>query len=175
LVIDGDTPQDLRADALITKRNDIALAILLADCVPVLLYDPKKKVVAAIHAGWRGTVANITQATIIKMKEQFNCNPQDIIAGIGPSISVENYEVGPEVKEAADLAMGEYHNTVINKNGKLYFDLWKANKLQLLKSGLEDSNIEVSGICTYRNNETFFSARANKPITGRFAAVIKIK
>ncbi|MFW5760415.1 MAG: peptidoglycan editing factor PgeF [Cyclobacteriaceae bacterium] len=174
LVVGHNHPLDLNADALITKEKNIALAVLLADCVPVLIYDKINKVTAAIHAGWRGTVANIVVATISKMQQTFGTDPENVVAGIGPSIGPEVYEVGPEVKEAADNSLGNGHGSIEKRNGRYYFNLWKANQLQLLQCGVPSSNIEIAGICTYQNPEVFFSARKIKPVTGRFAAVIKI-
>lgn len=89
-------------DALITNEPGLFVCVQTADCVPVLLYDPQKKVVAAVHAGWRGTISKITQKTISLMTEKFGCNPADIIAGVGPSIHMHAYEVGPEVVEAVE-------------------------------------------------------------------------
>jgi polyphenol oxidase len=174
IIIDKNNSQDLVADALITKDNDVVLAVLLADCVPLILYDTENKVIAAIHAGWRGTIANITTATINEMQEQFFTKPKNIIAGIGPSIGPEVYEVGYEVKEAADLSFGKNHDTIILKGEKYFFNLWKANELQLIRCGVQKENIEIAGICTYQNADTFFSARKIKPVTGRFAAVVKL-
>jgi hypothetical protein len=132
-------------DALITNKPSLFICVQSADCVPVLLYDPQKKVVAAIHAGWRGTVFKIAQKTIRKMTEKYNCNPADIVAGIGPSIHMHAYEVGSEVVEAVQFNFS--NSPVLLKpslnDGKAYFDLWEANKTVLIESGIPEENIEV--------------------------------
>lgn len=174
LVINHDHPLDLTADAFISSEKNIALAVLLADCVPILMYDKENQVIAAVHAGWRGTVANIVLATIYKMQQNYNTRPENIIAGIGPSIGPEVYEVGLEVKEAADNSLGDNHGSIEKRDEKYFFNLWKANQVQLESAGVSAENIEVAGICTYQNSEVFFSARKTKPVTGRFAAVIKL-
>jgi len=173
-IVDKNNSKDLVADAIITTDNNVVLAVLLADCVPLIIYDTKNNVVAAVHAGWRGTVANITTATIREMQQQYSTDPNNIVVGIGPSISPNVYEVGYEVKEAADLAFGKNHNTIITKGEKYFFDLWRANELQLIRCGVPKESIEIAGICTYKNTDTFFSARKTKPVTGRFAAVVKL-
>ena len=108
------------------------------------------------------------------MQKAFNSKPENILAGIGPSIGPEVYEVGLEVKEAADSSLGQDHDSIENREGKYFFNLWKANQIQLLKGGVPMKNIEIAEICTFKNSDVFFSARRIKPVTGRFAAVIKL-
>jgi YfiH family protein len=154
-------------DAFITNTPSILIGVLSADCVPILLYDPIKGVVASIHAGWRGTVAEIVICTIQRMMQAFNCSPSSIIAGIGPSISSTNFEVGDEVAI-------HFKDTCkcIGTNGKMHIDLWLANKLQLLEMGVKEHNISISGLCTFANNTAFYSARKDGIQTGRLASVI---
>ena len=161
-------------DALITSLSGICLMTTAADCVPVLLYDPVKKAIAAVHAGWRGTISKIVTHTIEAMQEAFGSEPQHIIAGIGPSIGPEVYEVGGDVITAVVEAFGDEAQrlfTVAETPLKSKFNLWEANKIQLLKMGVPNENIEVAGICTFSNHENFFSVRASKN-SGRFAAGI---
>ncbi len=160
------------SDAMITDRKNICLFLFAADCMPVLFYDKKKQVIAAAHSGWKGTVKKIIQKTVLKMIEIYNSNPNDIIAGIGPSISVENYEVGENVISEVKNAFGTKEKYLrFNKtNGKYHFDMWYAAKQQLIEIGIPENNIEISGYCTYDNNDLFFSAR--KGNTGRFGAGI---
>lgn len=157
-------------DALITNEPTLGIAVLFADCVPVLVYDPEKKVVAVIHAGWRGTVAKIVEKTIEKMVAVFNCNPTNILAGIGPSISPHVYEVGTEVIVEVEKAFGSKTPFITNEqeNGKAHLNLWECNKQCLLNTGVLEKNIQIAGICTQKNADTFFSVRANAD-TGRFA------
>lgn len=161
-------------DAMITAEKDLCLMIMGADCVPVLLYDPVKKIIGAAHAGWRGTVQGIATTTVNVMLKEFGCNPNDIVAGIGPSIGPQNYEVDQVVYDAFSEAF-DYCDVLFTngkQSGKYQLDLWTANKIQLLNAGLKEENIEVSGICTFENNEDFFSAR--KGDSGRFGSGIMI-
>lgn len=174
VVVKGTRCENLEdTDALITNVPGICIAVLSADCVPVLLYDRQEKVVAAIHAGWRGTVARIVQATIKEMKSRFACKGENILAGIGPSICQEVYEVGKEVIDEVEKAFGREADLIkAGVPGKGYPNLWAANKLQLLEEGIPEKNIEVAGICTFSNVNKFFSARKEPEGTGRFAAGI---
>ncbi len=161
-------------DALITNQKGICLAVIFADCVPILVFDPVCQVVGAIHAGWRGTVAKIIEKTIEKMQTEFGTNPSDIIAGIGPSISPKAYEVGNEVIEQVEAAFPTINLVSNQTTEKGYLNLWEANKQSLLKSGVLEKNIEIAGLCTKKNHETFFSVRHSKE-TGRFASGIMLK
>ncbi len=161
-------------DAMITNEKNLYLMIMGADCVPILLYDPTKEIIGAAHAGWRGTVQGIALSTVKAMQNEFGCNPKHLIAGIGPSIGPQNYEVDQVVYDAFSDAFDYFNDLFTNgkQPGKYQLDLWKANKIQLLNAGLREENIEVSGICTFENNEVFFSAR--KGDSGRFASGIMI-
>jgi YfiH family protein len=156
------------SDALITQHPDILLMVQVADCVPILLYDPVNKVIAAIHAGWKGTVKLIVEKTIKKMVDEFGSDPKDIIAGIGPSVGPCCYEVGKEVIHDAGN-MKEF----IDKRGR--FDLWRANESQLISQGLKRSNIKIASVCTMCNKDIYFSSRASGGNTGRFGAGIILK
>jgi YfiH family protein len=163
----------METDALITNEKGICIAVMSADCVPILLYDKKNKAVAAIHSGWRGTVARILDKTLQQMHASFGTKGEDLIAGIGPSVSQESYEVGTEVVEEVILAFGKDSGLLIPQpNEKAKLDLWKANKIQLQQFGVPETQIEVSNLCTVLNNNNFFSAR--KGDTGRFAAGIML-
>lgn len=154
-------------DAMVTNVPGILLMIQVADCVPLLFYDPVKKVIAAAHAGWRGTVLKIARNTVNTMVKKYRSDIHNIYVGIGPSIGPCCYEVGREViQEAKGL--------ITTRNGSSYFDLWEANKRQIIDSGIPLSNIEVSQICSHCKSDTFFSSRAGKGITGRFAAGIML-
>ncbi len=161
----------LETDALITAEPGICIAVMSADCVPILLYDRRNNAVAAIHSGWRGTVARILEKTLREMHSVFGTRGQDLMAAIGPSVSQESYEVGEEVVQAVHDSFGKNQNLLIPQgDGKGRLDLWKANTIQLHEFGVSSSDIEVSNLCTVRNNEHFFSAR--KGDAGRFAAGI---
>jgi len=161
----------ISCDAMVTAVRGACLLIQVADCVPVLFYDPVNGVVAAAHAGWRGTVRNIAGKTVKVMMEVFGCKAEHILAGIGPSIGPCCYEVGEEVVlEARSAMLGE----ALSQDGKPVFDLWKANRIQLLNAGLKDSQVETSGICTRCQSGRFYSSRAGKGVTGRFGAGIML-
>jgi len=155
-------------DALITNVEGLVLCILTADCVPVLLYDKNKNVVAAIHAGWKGTQAQIVTKTVQKMTEVFGSNPKDILAGIAPSIGSCCYEVGEDVA-------GHFFKSpeAFTKQGEKYMlNLPYLNQQQLLDAGVEKANIEMSSICTACEVERFFSYRKEKGCSGRFMSMI---
>jgi polyphenol oxidase len=163
-------------DALITNERGLFICVQTADCVPILLFDPVKKVVAAIHAGWKGTIAKIAKKTIEQMVEKFDCNPADIVAGIGPSIHMHAYEVGPEVVEAVEASFT--NSSAMLKpsmnEGKAYFDLWEANQTALMESGLLEENIEIMGLCSFEHADLFYSARRDGTDTGRMVSGIKL-
>lgn len=164
-------------DALITKESFVCLSVLVADCVPVLFYDKKKKLVAVAHSGWHNSLLNIAGKTVKTLINDFDCDPVDIYVGIGPSISPENYTVK---KDVASLFLKNYENMkdeFIKKisDDKYLLDLWTLIKLQIEKEGVPGKNIEISGLCTFKNYDRFFSHRRSKGKTGRFAAGIMLK
>lgn len=160
-------------DALVTQELGYCISVMSADCVPILLYDRYHRAVAAVHSGWRGTVSRILEKTLHRMQSLFGSHGKDILACIGPSICRESYEVGAEVVDAVIQAFGNHHNLIVPTQGdKALFDLWEANTIQLLEFGVPPSQIERAGLCTYKNNDAFFSAR--KGDRGRFAAGIML-
>ena len=158
-------------DALISNVEGVVLSILTADCVPVLLYDHEKKVIAAVHAGWKGTKAQIVSKTVHKMREIYGCHPEDIIAGVAPSIGRCCYEVGSDVTQHFfDTPEG------FSAVGKKYMlDLPFINKQQLLDAGLKEEHIEMSDVCTACEIEQFFSYRKEQGCSGRFMSMIGLK
>jgi YfiH family protein len=145
--------------------------------VPILLYDPVLHISAAIHAGWRGTVHSVTANTIHALSDNFGCKPENLVAGIGPSIGPCCYEVGTDVEQAVlekwITPEGFLVKSIIKE--KPSFDLWYANRYELLRLGLKPENIETAGICTKCNSGAYFSSRAGNGITGRFCAGIMLK
>jgi YfiH family protein len=127
-------------DALITNAKGICLCILVADCVPILLYDPKKKLIAAVHAGWRGTVSRIVSRTLEHMIKILGSKPENILAGIGPAISQQNYEVGNEVADRFEFLFSDHPEITTKKpeTGKTHIDLQSANRVLLLRAGLSE-------------------------------------
>lgn len=161
-------------DAVISDIPGICLCISTADCIPVLCYDVHNKAIAAIHAGWRGTVARIVEKTLTQMRKEYGTRTQDVVAVIGPGISLHAFEVGDEVYNAFHDA-GFDMDAISCKYSKWHIDLWEANRLQLISSGVNPYNIEMSGICTYTENEDFFSARRLGINSGRIISGIILK
>lgn len=177
VVSSGNNHTIANTDALITNEPGLFVCVQTADCVPILLYDPQKRVVAAVHAGWRGTVSKIAMKTIRQMTEKFDCQPSDIVAGIGPSIHMHAYEVGPEVVEAvaANFSNSSALLKPSLKNGHAYFDLWEANKTVLEEAGIPEENIEVMGLCSFEHPDLFYSARRDGADTGRMVTGIRLE
>ena len=159
------------SDALITDLPGVMLVILTADCVPILLYDRKKKVAAAVHAGWKGTRLQIVFKTVEKMVEEFGSDPADILAGIAPSIGKCCYEVGEDVAKH----FFESPEALKRKGEKYMLDLPAVNHHQLLEAGLQENNIELSGVCTACEVDSFFSYRKEQGCSGRFMSLIGLK
>ena len=170
LYFDGTTEPRV-ADAVVTDRRDVLIGVQVADCVPVLLFDSARRVIAAVHAGWRGTAAGILKKTILFMSDRFACRPEDIAAAIGPGIGKCCYAVDHDVKEAVAKATGpgDYH---LSKGEKFFLDLPSANRHQALSSGIRLAHIWVSDECTCCNPDRFFSYRYAKGSTGRQAGFI---
>ncbi len=163
-------------DALITARAGICLCVQTADCVPILLFDPEKKVIAAIHAGWRGTVKKIVTVAISKMVAGYNSSPANILATVGASIGPEVYEVGYEVVNAVQKTVPNAEKTLYrNSSGKYHFNLWEANRQILLESGVLPENIEITGECSFEKNDKYFSARRDGIETGRMVTGIMMR
>jgi YfiH family protein len=163
-------------DALVTAESGVGLVVMVGDCVPIVLYDPVAHVLACVHAGWRGTVARVSEATVEAMAS-LGSRPRDIIAGLGPAISPDLYQVGDDVVAAAAGCFGPRGTAgVIRPDGagKWLFDLWAANLTVLREAGLRDDNLHVAALPTGRaGGDTFFSDREARPC-GRFAAIARL-
>jgi len=155
-------------DALITSVKGKVLGVKIADCAGILIYDFKKEIISAVHSGWRGSAQRILPKTIAKMQEHFGSNPQDILVFISPLPDAPKYEVGKEVAELFP------RSTIITPDGKYYFDNRKELLFQLLESGVEQRNIEISTQCTVSNNN-LHSYRRDKEKSGRMLAFIGMK
>lgn len=159
-------------DALMTNVEDVCIGVSTADCIPVLLYDPRQRAVCAVHAGWRGTVMRIVEQSIVRMKEVYGTNPADLIAQIGPGIHLESFEVGDEVYQAFEKE-GFDMNSISKKYEKWHIDLPECNRLQLISAGVPESQVSVSPVCTYMQSDTYFSARRLGIESGRiFTGII---
>lgn len=154
-------------DALVTGLTGVSIAIQTADCQAVLIYAPDRRVVAAVHAGWRGSIGNIIGRCIHVMKNGFGCDPKQMVAGISPSLSRCCAEF-IHYQEEIPKPLWRY------KDGRDHFDFWSMSRDQLSGAGLKPSHIEIAGICTKCNPHLFFSFRRFRR-TGRFATVIGLK
>ena len=149
-------------DALVTNRPGLFLSVRTADCVPILLVDPVNLAVAAVHAGWRGTVADILSRTLEKMAHLYKTNPADVRLALGPAILPCCFEVGPEVAERFGLV------------GRSYVNLIEANRRQAVASGVAEASVEALGLCT-RCDSRFFSYRREGAAAGRMSSAIRIR
>lgn len=156
-------------DALITAKKNVFILVSIADCTPVLIYDSHNNAVAAIHAGWRGTVKKIVSKTLQAMNKQFGTIGKNCFAYIGTCISEYSFEVGAEVAQQFN------EQFVIENNNKLFVNLKSANQHQLLQFGIPAQQIETSQNCTVINNDSYFSFRYEKGKTGRMFALIGVK
>jgi len=178
-VVCADTPRRLdaphqKADIIFTDREEITLMMRFADCVPILFVDPVRRVVGMAHAGWQGTVKRVAEVAVQSMQARYSSKPDNILAGIGPSICVDHYPVGPEVVEAVHRSFGSDANLLIQKRGsETHFNLWEANRLTLEQAGVR--KIEISGLCTAAHPEDWYSHRGEKGQTGRFGAIVALK
>lgn len=157
------------SDAMITDKPDIGLAISVADCTPVFIYDKKQKIIAAVHSGWRGTKDHIVENTVTKLRSEFNSHPKYLYCYIGPSITQTSYEVGSEVAEKFD------ERYLLAKNGRFFLDVRGANHDMLIESGIPQSQIQVSNLCTYTNNSLLHSYRRDGQTSGRAYGVLALK
>ncbi len=163
-------------DGLITKRNDIALITRFADCVPILLFDPVKKVQANIHSGWSGTLKMISQEAIDILIKKFQSNPKDILAVIGPAILKDDFEVEVDVASQFQDVFSKWPDTVRKKNNIKYLvDLHEINKRLLLEKGIEVENISIINLSTYKEKEIFHSYRRDGKEFGLMGLVSYLK
>ena len=163
-----------QADIILTDRPEVTLFMRFADCVPIFFHDPRKAVIGVAHAGWMGTLRDVATATVSSMRKQYDSNPADIIACIGPSIGPDHYEIGADVILQVMQKFGDESEQVLKSHdGKIHFDLWKTNQILLERAGV--GKVEVAGICTACHTEDWFSHRAEKGRTGRFGALISLQ
>lgn len=165
------------ADAIVSNEVGAALAVLVADCVPVLLCDPSRGAAAAIHAGWRGTCARVVDAAVQAMQREFGCDPARLIAAMGPSVGPNDYEVGDALLDAFRAA-GHPESAIrqwfVRSGGKLRLDLWTANIDQLIQSGVGAGRIYCCRLSTVAHSGVFDSCRADGERAGRMAAIIVV-
>jgi len=197
---DAARSRPCKADGQITDESGLLLAVQTADCIPVLVADRKRRVVAAFHAGWRGTVKRIVESGVGTMRLAYGSQPEDLIAAIGPGIGLCCYAVGEEVLSefesqftyARELFKEVFDSDPVRKKYPMLFltqrapghspigpslhvDLVEANRRQLLSAGLKPESIQIIGGCTQCHTDLFFSHRASHGYTGRMMAVIGMR
>lgn len=169
-------PVPYEADGLITAEKNVPLVIFTADCVPILLHDPVRGAVGAVHAGWRGTVSDIAGAAVRKMARGLGCRPADIRAAIGPCISLCCFETGSDVRDAVVSLLGADAGPYLVPSGEKYrVDLKGVNSLLLERAGLDRRHIDISPDCTSCLCEKYWSHRVTNGRRGSQAAVIMMK
>ena len=165
-------------DGLITNVPGLVLMTFYADCVPLFFVDPVHRAVGLTHSGWRGTVQQIGRVTLERMREEYGTLPEDVIAAIGPSICQDCYEVSEDVIDEFRKVYTEEEQKEIfyrKENGKYQLDLWKANRILLMNSGIRPENMNISELCTCCNSELLFSHRASQGKRGNLAAFLGIQ
>ena len=165
------------SDGLMTDTPGLPLALVFADCVPVLIYDPVKAALGLVHAGWRGTVNGAAATLVWAMQAAYGVEPADLLACIGPSIGPESYEVGRDIYDLAQVKLAHLPDggaTALfhfpnGADANPYFDLWQANARQLVAAGVPQQQIDIAGIDTAQSTQDFFSHRAEKGRCGLFS------
>jgi YfiH family protein len=166
--------EHIKADAMITRMPGVTLLMRFADCVPLLFFDPINRVVGLAHAGWKGTINNIAGKTVKKMKTSYGTDPDSLLVGIGPSIGPDHYSIRADVEEQVKSSFGDLSKQLlVSDQGRTYFDLWKANILNL--TGVGVNKVEVAGICTQCRLDEWYSHRGEHGETGRFGVVVGIE
>jgi polyphenol oxidase len=160
------------SDAVASDVPGTAFFMTFADCVPLIYWDPERGVIAAVHAGWRGTALGIAAATVSVMTREFGTNPSDLRVAIGPSIGPCCYEVGADVRDA--FAGNGRHACIREVDGAVHLDLWATNRLQLEACGVRPEAIDTMGMCTSCRVDEFFSHRREHGKTGRSGLLVAL-
>lgn len=166
---DNNKPE---ADGLICRTGEAVLITYYADCVPLYFLDPEKKISALAHAGWRGTAARIGIKTLQKMKQEYGTSTSDCFVGIGPAICGRHYRVDKELVDNFSSIFSCWSQFVFRKGNDYFLDLPNCNRIMLEQAGIPPNQIIMSGMCTYGEQENFFSYRRDNGETGRMAAII---
>jgi YfiH family protein len=172
---DADAKPD--GDAVISNVPGLVLAVLVADCVPIVVADRDSGAAGAIHAGWRGTCARVGPTAVEQMHRHFGTEPSDLTVAIGPSIGPDDYEVGEQLIEAFQQAghgAGDLARWFRRRASQLSLDLWAANRDQLIDAGVPEKQISICGLSTLAHPEVFDSYRAAGDRAGRMAAVVAV-
>lgn len=171
---DGRGSAVTNVDGLVTDRPGVPLILMSADCPLVCVYDRNRRAVGAVHASWKGTVSGAAEHLVHRMQAEFNCRPADLLAGICPSAGPCCYEVGREVQRLARTRLDDADSLFINRDGRLSFDMWNANRRQLIGAGVSAESIELAGLCSICDAR-FWSHRRDGDNAGRTALVIALR
>ena len=174
---EGAGEQKPDGDAIASNQPGLALAVMVADCVPILVVDPVAGAASAIHAGWRGTCARVAAKAIEIMQREFGTDPANLLAAIGPSAGPDDYEVGESLVDAfldAGHSRADVDRWLIRSSAKPHLDLWTANRDQLIAAGLRSTQIHVCGLSTVSNPDVFDSYRVAGDRAGRMAGIIVV-
>jgi YfiH family protein len=168
-----------RADGIISDDDGGAIAVRVADFAPILIAAPTRRAVAAVHAGWRGTMQGIAEAAVSALQRELECRPEDLVAAIGPCLGPCCGEMGPEVVEMFGAA-GHHGDRLARwfqtgPSGRPYFDLWRANREQLETAGIRPERIHSAGLCSRSFPEVFHSYRAKGSAAGRMLGIIRAR
>ncbi len=161
------------ADGLITDEPGVPLLLRFADCTPLLVYDPTHRAIGLGHAGWRGTVLRMAEGLVEAMVQEFGGVPAEMVGAVGPAIGPCCYQVGPDVVASVEESLGPGFLSRREPDGHAHFDLWEANRSQLLDAGV--GSVEVAGVCTSCHRDEFFSHRGDGGRTGRFGVAMMLK
>jgi hypothetical protein len=168
-------PAFKNVDGIYTDKRNLVLMTYHADCTPVFFYDPVKKVIGLAHAGWRGTLKNISGEMVKAFIKDFSCDPGDIIVAIGPSLCQSCFEVDKDVADMFLTENKDFKNYMEIKGIKYHFNLWEINRYLLMEKGIKEENIEISGLCTKCRNGLFFSHRGQKGKRGLMAGILMMR
>ncbi|MDZ4694286.1 MAG: peptidoglycan editing factor PgeF [Deltaproteobacteria bacterium] len=177
VISERDAPEAMRGhscDGLVTAQPGTAVAVLVADCVPIVLADPETGACAAVHAGWRGTFLGVARVAVEQLQRQFGVKPRNLCAALGPSIGPCCFEVGDDVVAAAHATLGDQAAScvTVSARGKPHVNLWRSNTLILEAAGLRPEAIDALGCCTMCDPTRFFSYRRQGRATGQHLGFI---
>ncbi len=168
--------REVEADAVITNQSGLMLGMLVADCYPVLLFDVGRRVIAAVHVGWRGCAAGLVGKVVVSMRQEFGCCGGDIRAFVGPGIGAAHYQVGRDVRDAFRSGVGNWEQVAEEVDiDQWRLDLCRSIQLQLEQAGVSAGNCDVSGLCTWEHRELFFSHRRDAGQTGRQMGFVMLR
>jgi YfiH family protein len=176
-VLQGASDVRPNGDAIASNKPGLVLAVMVADCVPIVIVDPVRGAAAAVHAGWRGTCARVAVAAIETMSQKFDSDPGDLVAAIGPSVGPQDYEVGDNVVAAFEAAGHDPSNLdwwFLRSFAKPHLDLWRANGDQLIGAGLRADRVFTCGLSTAAYPDVFDSFRVSGEAAGRMAALVVV-